>query len=202
VSTLKLHRSGPGRLLCFDLENRPLAYWYDGETTSQITAFGWKWSDEKKVHTMLLTPSGHYDSDIPGEAFDTDDTHAYFRDILASADVVYGHNIRRHDLPILNSWLLRLELDPLPPLMTTDTLRDYPRRNGLSASLENLAAMYDLGGEKFGMSQPMWEEANKLTPDGVALARKRVASDVLLQERLREKLLSLGLLGVPKVWRP
>jgi hypothetical protein len=83
-----------------------------------------------------------------------------------------------------------------------DTLRDYPRRNGLSASLENLAAMYDLGGEKFGMSQPMWEEANKLTPDGVALARKRVASDVLLQERLREKLLSLGLLGVPKVWRP
>jgi hypothetical protein len=49
-----LRKVGQERLLVFDLENRPLAYWYDGETTSEITAFGWKWSDERRVHTMLL----------------------------------------------------------------------------------------------------------------------------------------------------
>jgi hypothetical protein len=70
----------------------------------------------------------------------------------------------------------------------------------MSASLENLAAMYDLGGDKFSMSQPMWEAANKLTVAGVELARKRVASDVVLQERLRLKLLELGLLGAPRMW--
>lgn len=202
ASTLKLHSSGPGRILCFDLENRPLAYWYDGQTTSEVTAFGWKWSDEKKVHTMLLEPGGTYSSDIPGESFDYDNSHAYFRDILCEADVVYGHNIRRHDLPILQSWLLRLELPSLPPLLTSDTLKDYPRRKDLSASLENLAAMYGLPGDKYAMSQPMWETANRLVPDGVALARKRVVSDVLLQEALRTKLLDLGILGPPRTWKP
>ena len=198
--------SGSPRTLCFDLENRPLAYWYDGETTSQITAFGWKWSDEDAVRVMLLLPSGKYeyvdDWYEKPKRMSAEKAHRYFASELAAADVVYGHNIRRHDLPMLNAWLLRLQLDPLPPLLTSDTLRDYPKRNGLSASLENLAAMYGLEGEKYTMSQPMWEAANKLTPEGVNLARKRVVSDVLLQEALREKLLGLGLLAAPRLWRP
>ena len=207
MSTLKLRSSGPGRVLCFDLENRPLAYWYDGQTTSEITAFGWKWADEDDVRVMVLGRDGGYlepgsKKRGVGVVRDADFAHAWFRDELARADLVYGHNIRKHDLPMFNAWLLRLQLDPLPPLLTTDTLRDYPKRNGMSASLENLAAMYDLGGEKFGMSQPMWERANRLTDDGVALARKRVVSDVLLQERLRDKLLSLGLLKEPRRWQP
>lgn len=201
MSTLKLHNSGPGRVLGFDLENRPLAYWYDGQTTSEITAFGWKWIGEDFVQTLLLRPDGRYEYD-DGCPWDYTEAHAFFRDELEAADVVFGHNIRRHDLPILQAWLLRLELPSLPPILTSDTLKDYPRRKDLSASLENLAAMYGLGGEKFGMSQPMWEDANKLTPAGVALARKRVVSDVLLQETLRERLLGLGLLKSPSVWRP
>jgi hypothetical protein len=202
VSTLKLRSSGPGRLLCFDLENRPLAYWYDGETTSQITAFGWKWSDEEKVHTLLLTPTATTTATIgPAKRSTRRGARLLPRHPgLGRRRLRAQHPPPRPADPQLVA--APAQLDPLPPLLTTDTLRDYPKRKGLSASLENLAAMYDLGGEKFGMSQPMWEEANKLTPDGVALARKRVASDVLLQERLREKLLSLGLLGVPKVWRP
>lgn len=201
MSTLKLRSSGPGRLLCFDLENRPLAYWYDGQTTSQITAFGWKWSDGRRAHSWLLQPDGSY-SDGRGAESSAETMHDVFRTVLASADLVYGHNIRRHDLPMFNAWLLRLQLEPPPALMTSDTLKDYPKRNGLSASLENLASMYGIDGEKYGMSQPMWEKANKLTVDGVALARKRVVSDVLLQERLRNKLLELGLLAAPRVWRP
>jgi hypothetical protein len=198
VSTLKL-RSSSGRCLCFDLENRPLAYWYDGETTSQITAFGWKWSDEENVHTLLLRPDGRYVDDR-GRSHNERSAHSGFHDELVRADLVYGHNIRRHDLPMFNAWLLRLGLRPLPRLLTSDTLRDYPKRNGLSASLENLAAMYGIEGEKFAMSQPMWEEANKLTPDGVQLARRRVVSDVLLQERLRNLLLQRGLLKPPRPW--
>jgi hypothetical protein len=55
------------------------------------------------------------------------------------------------------------------------------------------------------MSQPMWEDANRLTDRRHgALARKRVASDVLLQERLRAKLLDLAsggpLLKAPRRW--
>jgi hypothetical protein len=196
---MRLRKVGTTRLLCFDLENRPLAYWYDGQTTSQITAFGWKWLDEKKPRTLLLLPDGRYEAD-DGDMYDDVQAHAYFGDLLEEAGLVYGHNIRRHDLPILQAWRLRHELEPLPRLLTSDTCLDYPRRKDLSASLENLAAMYGVGGDKFSMSQPMWEAANKLTADGIRLARKRVESDVLLQERLRAKLLDLGLLGAPKAW--
>lgn len=202
-----LRKVGQERLLCFDLENRPLAYWYDGETTSEITAFGWKWSDEKRVHSMLLRNDGCFDVDsyegLHESRWSADEAYGHFaKFVLGKAGIVYGHNIRRHDLPILNAGLIRRELPTLGPLLTTDTCKDLPRRGGLSYSLENMVEMYGIKGKKFTMSQPAWEAANRLTPDGVTLARMRVASDVLLQERLRSKLLELGILKAPRVWSP
>jgi len=179
-----------------------LAFWYDGEVTRQITAFGWKWADEKRVNTLLLHPDGDYRDHGSTNAIPAEMAHRLFAAELSAAGIVYGHNIRRFDLPILNGWLLRLQLPVLPPLRTTDTCKDLPRTASVSKSLENMAAMYGLPGEKFAMPQPAWEEANQLTAGGVALARKRVVSDVLLQERLRMKLLDLGLLRPPRVWSP
>lgn len=196
---MRLRKTGRVRLLCWDIENRPSAYWFDGETTSQITAFGWKWLDEPKARSLLLQPNGDFVDD-GGRVFGNRDAHSYFRELLCEAGVVYGHNIRRHDLPIFQAWLLRHKLDPLPRLLTSDTLRDYPKRKGMGASLEILVEMYGVKGKKFSMNQPMWEAANQLTPDGIALARKRVESDVVLQERLRDKLIELGLLGAPRMW--
>ena len=192
--------SRPFRSLCFDLENRPLAYWFDGQSTSEITAFGWKWEDEKKVKTMFLLPNGMFDI---GDCWvGQEKAYEIFRDVLEKADVVYGHNIRKHDLPMLNAGLLRRQLRPLAPLLTTDTLRDIPKRGGMSASLENLASLYGLEGEKYTMTQPMWESANRLTAEGIELARKRIVADVLLQERLRNKLRELQILRPAKVWKP
>ena len=198
---MKLVTKEKGRLVCFDCENRPLAYWYDGETTSEITAFGWKWSDENEVHTMLLRRDGRFDVSWGSTR---SDSHAYmtFHGVLCDAKIVYGHNIRKHDLKMTNAALMRRKLPTLPSLLTSDTLRDIPGRAGLSASLENLAAMYELEGEKYTMTQPAWEKANRLSPDGMELARKRVVADVLLQEKLRAKLLDLGILEPPKRWSP
>lgn len=199
---LRWTRADPesGRDLCFDLENRPLAYWYDGETTSEITAFGWKWSDKKRVHSLLLCADGTFSDGTTNIPY-RDAYHLFYSELTA-ATVAYGHNIRRHDLPMLNANLWRLQLPLLPPLRTTDTCKDVPKRGGMSVSLENLAALYDLGGKKFTMSQPAWEDANRLTPSGIELARKRVVSDVLLQEKLRDKLRELGILKPPKMWTP
>lgn len=198
---MRLRSAGKLRLLCWDLENRPLAYWYDGETTSEITAFGWKWSDERKVHTMLLQADGTFLTD-DGDSWDADAAYCWFRDELRDAGLVYGHNIRRHDLPMLNAGLIRRELDTLPPLLTSDTCRDLPKMGGMSKSLENLVDYYGVAGTKYTMSQPKWENANRLRVDGMALAKKRVTSDVLLQERLRVKLLDVGILGAPRTWTP
>lgn len=197
---MRLRSASRKRVLCWDLENRPLAYWYDGMTTSEITAFGWKWDDEKRVHTMLLQPDGLFNFD--GANLNSDDAYSTFVEQLTAAGLVYGHNIRRHDLPMLNAGLIRRQLPPLPPLLTSDTCRDIPKLGGMSKSLENLVGYYGIKGSKYTMSQPMWEDANRLTQAGVALARKRVASDVVLQQRLRDKLAGLELLGAPRMWRP
>jgi len=198
VSTI---RGAATRDLCFDLENRPLAYWYDGQTTSEITAFGWKWADEDEVHSMLLKKDGRFLLET-GRTLSDRKAYEAFTAVLSAAGLVYGHNIRKHDLPIFQAGLLRRQLPILPVLRTTDTLNDYPKRNGMSRSLENLAAMYDLEGEKYGMSQPAWEKANRLSDDGMEMARKRVVADVLLQERLRAKLIELDILRPSKVWNP
>lgn len=191
------------RALCFDLESRPSAFWWGDKTTAQITAFGWKWSDEKRVHTMLLTADGAFLKD-DGSSFGSAAAYQSFAGLLASADLVYGHNIRRFDLPLFQAGLLRRGLPKLPELRTTDTLKDYPKRHDMSASLENLAKMHgvdDEGGKKH-MSVLDWEQANQLAPDGITLARERVASDVVLQEKLRARLIDLGLLGEPRTWKP
>lgn len=52
------------------------------------------------------------------------------------------------------------------------------------------------------MSQPAWREANRLTPDGVALTKKRVIDDVVQHRALRAKLIERGVLKPPSVWRP
>lgn len=197
---MRLRSVKTGRVLGFDLESKPLAFWGDWGPTAEITAFCWKWRDEPHAHTMLLSADGTWDLD--GEQ-SVSDQAAYrsFANTLETADVVYGHNIRGFDLPLLNAGLLRRELSPLKSMLTTDTLKDLPKRKDMSASLENLAAMYQLDEEgKKHMSVMDWERANKLTPGGVLKARERVVSDVLLQERLRDRLLELGLLKAPRVW--
>ena len=150
---------------------------------------------------MLLRTDGRFDCG-DGEVREGDDAYRLFASELALAGIVYGHNIRRHDLPMLNAGLLRRQLPTLGPLLTTDTCRDLPKRGGMSYSLENLASYYGLPGKKFSMPQPAWEDANRLTDAGRVLAWKRVTADVLLQERLRNKLLELGILKAPRIWSP
>ena len=199
LGALPKKTSGPS--LCFDLENRPSAYWYDGQTTSEITAISWKWENEDRPRTLLLRHNDFFEDD-EGKLLPGDLAYVLFRDELFKAGVVYGHNIRRHDLPIFQASLIRRELPPLQPLLTSDTLKDLPKTGGMARSLDNLASMYGLPGKKFHLAQHDWERANQLTDEGLALARKRVESDVLLQERLREKLLELRLLRPAMVWRP
>lgn len=195
-------RTRPTRALCFDLESRPSAFWGSWGPTAEITAFAWKWSDEDHVHTMMLQANERFDV---GERRPVSHTKAYtrFRDVLLEADLVYGHNIRRFDLPLFQAGLMRRLLPTLIPLRTSDTLRDYPKRKDMSASLENLAKLYveDVG-DKLHMAIVDWERANRLSPDGIDHARDRVTSDVILQERLRERLIERGHLREARWWNP
>lgn len=189
---MRLRETGTLSLLDFDLENRPLSYLGSDFTTAEITAIAASWVGDRKVHCWLLTA----DRDSSMEML------SGFMELYEQADIVTGHNIRRHDLPILNGALLEAGLPQMRAKMSQDTYADLKRRQGVSASQESLAAMLGVPAPKRHMTQVDWREANRLTDEGLSRTRERVIGDVIQHKHLREELLRIGWLKPPRVWAP
>jgi hypothetical protein len=128
------------------------------------------------------------------------DMLAWFRELYEVADMVVGHYIRRHDLPIINGALMEFGLPTLGAKLTQDTYLDLVKRKDLPASQEDLSEMFGVVAPKVHMSQTMWRKANRL--NDIEASRRRVVGDVYQNKQLREALLERKLLKPPKVWRP
>lgn len=178
------------RILDFDIENRPLTYLGPDWNTAEVTAIAAGWSDQQKVHVWAL-----------GET-DLSTMLSEFRELYDRADIVTGHYIRKHDLPILNGAMLEVGLPSLSEKMTSDTKMDLVRVGQFSASQENLAEMLGVAEGKYHMNNTKWREANRLTPEGIRLTKKRVTDDVRQHKALRLALIRAGALKASRMWRP
>lgn len=179
------------RILDFDTECRPMHY-NEFRPESQITAIAWSWVGDDIVGSAVLSP--YLDNErLMLEAF----LISYNQ-----ADIVTGHYIRKHDLPLLNDHALRLLGHPIRPKLTQDTMTGMARVNGLGKSQDNLAVTFGLAEEKHHMAGADWRRANALTPDGIEQARKRVVDDVKQHKALRQALLDRGALASPRLWVP
>ena len=183
-------RSRPMRVLDFDIENRPLSYLGSDFTTAEVTAIAWAWTDAPEDVTVYLLGE-HELSDILSR----------FRRDYDAADMVTGHYIRGHDLPMLNGALMECRMPPLADKLVQDTKVDLIRSKGLSLSQESLGAMFRLEHAKVTMNQSKWRAANRLTPEGLAEVRQRVTGDVRQHMDLRRELLTHGYLGPATMWR-
>jgi hypothetical protein len=183
-------KTRPMRVLDFDCEARPL-HWISGDYVSkEITAIAWAWTDQPDNVTCYLL--GQTDPVTMLQAF----CEAY-----RQADMVTGHFIRGYDLPMVNGSLTEYQLPSLPDKLSQDTKLDLVRRQGLSGSQENIGVMLGLEREKVKMDQRSWRDANRLTPEGLEKTRKRVVGDVQQHIEMRARLLRLGYLAPPVVWR-
>ncbi len=180
----------PLRVLDFDIENRPLSYLGSDFTTAEVTAIAWAWTDQPQDVTVYLLGE-HNLSYILNR----------FLDAYQRADMVTGHYIKGHDLPMINGALMECRLPPLPDKLVQDTRIDLMRSKGLSLSQESLGAMFRLDHGKVGMNQSKWRAANRLTPEGLAEVRRRVVGDVRQHIALRQELLALGYLRAPGLWK-
>jgi len=185
---LRIH-ARPLRVLDFDVECRPL-HFYGDYVSKEITAIAWAWTDHPDDVTCLLL--GEVDGRTMLERF---------VDAYNQADLVTGHFVTGFDLPLLNAALLEQQMAPLGDKLVCDTKVHLIQRHGLSGSQENLGATLGLDHPKVGMNQASWRAANRLTPEGLALVRERVAGDVKQHIELRERLLALGYLKPPRIWR-
>jgi hypothetical protein len=182
--------SRPQRVLDFDIENRPLTYLGSDFTTAEVTAIAWAWTDQPEAVTVYLLG----ETELP-EILRT------FLAVYQQADLVTGHYLRGHDLPMVNGALMECGFAPLPDKLVQDTKLDLMRAKGLSRSQESLAAMFRLTHQKESMNQVQWRAANRLTPEGLAEVRRRVVGDVQQHIELRAELLRLGYLAPARMWR-
>jgi hypothetical protein len=188
------------RVLDFDVECRPSA-WYGGDWVSkEITAIAWRFIDEPEDATRvwLLTPSDtlaqHRRKKCAG-------LERFLKD-HRQADMVTGHFIRGFDLPLVNGACIRAGLPSLGVKMAHDTKTDLIRMSGLSKSQENLAAYFDLKHEKQKMNNHLWEVANTLVREGRVETERRVMGDVNQHIEFRQELIDRGALQPPRAWRP
>jgi hypothetical protein len=179
------------KILHFDIENRPLAYLGADYTTGEVTAIAWGWADDEQVYAELMTTNIEASTKKMLKAF---------RKVYDEADIVTGHYIRKHDLPVLNGAMVEYGFDPLGDKLVSDTKTDLVRMKYLSAAQESLAGMYALPEHKHHMSQPEWRKANRLTKEGLEATAKRVVWDVIQHRALRAKLLEMNALKKPKMW--
>lgn len=174
-----------------DIENRPLTYWAPTRPSAEITAIATCWADdESTMQTHLLG------KDEPVEMLTS------FVDRYNEADMVTGHYLRRHDLPIINGALMEYGLPGLTPKLSCDTRLDMRKKGDIPATQEYLGLLLGIAQPKVHMSQLDWREANRLTQAGIEATRARVEGDVLQHMALRLKMVELGLLSSPKKWTP
>ena len=96
-------RVAPGRtpsVLDFDIENRPLAYLGPDFTTGEITAIAVSWIPGITEVRLLGETS------LP-------EMLSWFLSFYDAADLVTGHYILGHDLPVINGALLEQSMKPL-----------------------------------------------------------------------------------------
>lgn len=192
-----IRRRGSLRVLDFDVECRPLA-WYGGDwVTKQPTAIAWKFVGEKGPVSVAWIGQSDRSSKVLEEEHEMLEA---FRVAYDAADVVTGHYIRGFDLPLLNGALDRLGLAPLGPKWSQCTKEDYMTAQGISKSMENLGAMYELKHPKVTMNTATWAAGNMLLPHGIELTRKRVVGDVKEHMELRAAMLGRGTVGPGKEW--
>ena len=190
------------RVLDFDIENRPLSYLGGDFTTGEVTAIGWQFIGEPRTAEAVLlgVTCQHGSCRLVHYGDSLEDLLAKFIEVYDQADMVTGHYIRGHDLPVLNGALLEMGRAPLGDKLTHDTKLDLVHRRYISASQENLAEMLHTKAGKVHMNTPRWREANRLTPAGLEITRKRVIGDVRQHIELRQRLLEMGALRPPRMW--
>jgi hypothetical protein len=197
----------PLKILDFDLENRPLAYLGGDYTTAEVTSVAWGWVVDGrlkgKVQCALLgVPCYHPGCMAYHIGEPLKDVILAFAAAYHEADLVTGHFIRGHDLPVIDGMLLELGYPPLEEKLCQDTKQELKDSKYISLSQESLAAMLDVPAPKIHMNQRKWRTANRLEPEGLELTRQRAVGDVVQHIQMRERLLELKWLKDPKVWDP
>lgn len=151
-----------------------------------ILCFGWKvfGSAESEVRCAW---------DFPSWSADVNDDRAlveYAREVLSSADAIITQNGRKFDYPVLQTRLLKHDLEPLDPKIPHIDTKTAARGNlsFISNSLNNMGRFLldEMKVDHEGWK--LWVKTMQRDPEAAEVMREYCRGDVLLLEKLYRKL--------------
>lgn len=180
------------KVLFFDIETSPLTAHIWRPTDQYVTMdrliqdsymlnWGAKWADGDKVLTGLVTPQ---------EARERDDSRIVplLADLVRQADYAVGHNVNGFDWPRLNARVAALNLEPLGPVATIDTLQLSKKNLGLAYhKLDYLGEYFGLG-RKLKTDMELWLRCMAGERAALLEMRDYNIQDVLLLEQVFNRL--------------
>jgi hypothetical protein len=181
-------------ILDFDMESLAAGFADPAWVPQKITCISWSWVGYDAVNSVISTQMGFFIPSIRANAL------AQFMPIFNQADMVTGHNLLRHDLPLLRAECLYLGIEPPKAKLVQDTIR-IGKSKGLKKGLDNLGGMLMTQEEKQAMDWAAWEKAYE-DPTWQAVI-DRCESDVRLHKEVRAEMLRRGgWLKKPVTWSP
>lgn len=150
------------KTLIYDIEVSPtVGYTYGRWQTNVLEvikepilmSIAWKWLGEKKTHSLCIadTPTYHTDPD-----------YDYFVvkklwELLDEADIAIGHNNKRFDNKMANTFFLQYDLGPASPYKSIDTYQSAKKQFKLgSAGLDNMCRMLGIGSKTKEKHSDLW----------------------------------------------
>ena len=148
-----------------------------------IHAAAWKWLDKNTVNsTSVLKDKERFEADY------TDDYQVVktLYNLMFDADIIVAHNGDNFDTKILNARLLYHGFDPLPKMLSIDTLKLARRRFKIeSNSLRYLAKYLDVALKD---DSPNWEKVARGCPKEIKASEKYCRQDIRALEGIYKRL--------------
>lgn len=146
------------RIIFFDIETTPLEvrkFQYDRNPFINpntikkdwyIICAAWQVLGESKVNYVAIDKLG-----------DDKNVVQKLRDVLATADIIGGHNIDKFDMRCLLARMIFHRIEPLPHIPTVDTKKLFKKIGGFSSNALDYLSKY-LGGEgKIHVDYRLWD---------------------------------------------
>lgn len=177
------------RILTIDIENRPnLGYvwslWDQSLGLSQLVevaetiSFAAKWHGSKKVEFYSTFHHGK------------EEMIAQAHRLLSEADIVVGYNSKSFDIKHLNREFILAGLDEPAPYQQVDLMHAVKRKFKFTSNkLDHIAQQLGLGAKTSHTGFQLWVDCMAGSEKAWALMRKYNKQDVVLTEKLYDKLL-------------
>lgn len=186
------------RILTIDIENRPnLGYIWDlwnqnlglGQLVevAETISFAAKWHGSKKVEFYSVYHHGK------------EEMLAQAHRLLSEADVVVGYNSKNFDMKHLNREFVLAGMDPPAPYQQVDLYLAVKRQFKFTSNkLDHVATELGLGSKTEHTGFKLWRDCMAGSEKAWALMRKYNKQDVVITEKLYDKL-KPWILGHPQV---